>query len=102
MMDSSIKAFCETYKFCSLVKGATCFKNPKNPSCIDLILKNKHISFWQSCAIETGLSEFHKMVPTVMKMHFPKWKPRIITYRKYNFRNSPSHTYQFIMSGIHY
>ena len=27
MLDSSIKAFRETYKFRSLVKEATCFKN---------------------------------------------------------------------------
>ena len=37
-LDSSMKAFCEAYKFCSLVKEATCCKNTENPSCIDLIL----------------------------------------------------------------
>ena len=32
--------------------------------------------------IETGLSDFHKMVAAVMKMHFPKMKPRVIRYQK--------------------
>ena len=37
---------------------------------------------------ETGLSDFHKMVTTVLKMHFPKHKPSKIVYRDYkNFRN---------------
>ena len=39
-LNSSMKAFCEAYKFRSLVKEATCCKNPENPSCIDLILTN--------------------------------------------------------------
>ena len=44
-------------------------------------------TFQWSCAIETGL-DFLKMGKTVMKMHYPKRKPRIITYRKYkNFCN---------------
>ena len=41
----------------------------------DLILTNTHLSFQWSCAIGTGLSDFPKMVLTVMKMHFPKKKP---------------------------
>ena len=78
-----MKVFCKTYKFLGFVRESTCFKNPDNPSCIDLILTNKHLSFQRSCAIKTGLSDFHKMVLTVMKIHFPKRKPRIITCPKY-------------------
>ena len=38
--------------------------------------------------IEAGLSDFHKMVVAVMKMHFPKTKPQVISYRKYkDFHN---------------
>ena len=40
--------------------------------------------------IETGLSDFHKMIIAVMKMHFPKIKLRVIKYRKYKtFINDP-------------
>ena len=31
--------------------------------------------------VETGLSDFHKMTVTVMKKHFKKKDPIIITYR---------------------
>ena len=44
-------------------------------SCIDLIMTNKLLSFKNTYVIETELSDFHKMIVAVMKMHFPKTKP---------------------------
>ena len=38
-------------------------------------------SFHNSCAIETGLSDFHKMIVTVMKSQFQKKGPKIIQNR---------------------
>ena len=39
-------------------------------------------------AVETGISDFHKMVVTVLKVFYKKQKPKIIKYRKYsNFNN---------------
>ena len=35
----------------------TCFKNPENPACIDLIFKNNPFSFKNTYVIETGLSD---------------------------------------------
>ena len=43
-----------------LLKIGSCFKNPENPSCIDLILTNSPYTFQNSCVIETGLTYFHK------------------------------------------
>ena len=80
MKDSSIRTFGEICKLRNL--EPTCFKNPESPTCIDLILTNKPLSFKNTCLIETGLSDFYKMV-AVMKMHFPKMKPQVISYRKY-------------------
>ena len=61
MEDSSMKIFWEIYKLQNLTKEPTCFKNPENPPCIDLILTNKPPSFKNAYVIETGLSDFHKM-----------------------------------------
>ena len=72
----------------NLVKHPTCFKNLENPSCIDLLLTNKPLSFQNITVIETGLSDFHKMIVDVMKMHFPKMKPRVIRYQKYKTFNN--------------
>ena len=39
--DKKMLDFCESYKLKSLIKQPTCFKNPENPSCIDLFLTNR-------------------------------------------------------------
>ena len=67
----------------NLVKEKTCFKSIENPSCIDLFLTNTCQSFQNTTAVATGLSDFHKMVVTVMKTTFPKAQPKIIYYRDY-------------------
>ena len=45
MEDSPMKTFCENYKLQNLIKELTCFKNTENPTCIDLLLTNKPLSF---------------------------------------------------------
>ena len=86
--DPVLNDFCNVYNLFSLVKEPTCFKNPDNPSCIDLFLTNRPRSFQNTLTIETGISDFHKMVITVMKVFYKKQKPKIIQYRSYkNFDN---------------
>ena len=70
MSDEVMQNFCNTYNFKCLVKEATCFKNVHNPSCIDLILTNRPLSFQNTNVMETGLSDFHKLTLTVMKSTF--------------------------------
>ena len=73
----------------TLIKQKTCFKNPENPTCIDLILTNSPRSFQNSSVFETGLSDFHKLTITVLKQYFPKLKPKVVNYRDYqNFQNN--------------
>ena len=73
--------FQNTYHLKNIVKQKTCFKNPDRLSCIDLILTNSFRSFQDTCTVETGLSDFHKLVVTVLKLYFPKQKPNIQTFR---------------------
>ena len=62
----ALKNFCNLYSLTSLIKKPTCWKNPSKPSCIDLILTSCP-KYLQNChVIETGLSDFHKLV--VIKM----------------------------------
>ena len=83
MEDSPMKTFGEIYKLRNLIKGPTCFKNPENPTCIDLILKNKRLSFKNTYLIETWLSNFQKIIVAVIKMYFPKMKPQLLKLLKY-------------------
>ena len=78
-----MESFCELYRFKSLIKDSTCFKNPENPSCLDLILTKSPYSFHCRCVMETGLSDIHKMVVSIIKTAFQKLKPRIVQYRDY-------------------
>ena len=57
------------------------FKSLTNPSCMDL-LTNVPSCFQYTCAIKT-LSDFHKMVITVMKITFQKNTPKELCYRDY-------------------
>ena len=68
MEDSPMKTFGEIYKLRNLIKEPTSTR-------INLTLTNKPRSFKNTYMIETGLSDFHKMIVAVMKMHFPKMKP---------------------------
>ena len=79
----SLHLFCNQYKLKSLNKDPTCYKNIDNPSCIDLFLTNSAKSFESTCTIETGLSDFHKLVVTVLNEKHERMPPKIIQYRNY-------------------
>ena len=84
----SIAEFLNLYNLKNLVKRNTCFKNADKPTGIDLILRNCPRSFENTDAFEKGLSDFYKLIFTVLKQHFPKQKPRVVIHRQYkNFRN---------------
>ena len=83
MNELSLNEFCQTYNLESIVNKPTCFKNPKNPSCIDLMLTNKQERFLRTKTVETGLSDFHKMVVSVFKTSFKKKKSKIVTHLDY-------------------
>ena len=75
--------FCALYNFTNLIKEPTCYKNVDKPTSIDHILTNHARCFQHSGIYETGLSDFHKLTFTVLKMFYAKQKPRIIKYRDY-------------------
>ena len=66
--ENCLNGFCNVNSLKTLNRGLICFKNSNNPSCIDLFLTNRQQCFQQACAIETGMSDFHKMVLTIMKL----------------------------------
>ena len=79
---SNMAAFCNEYKLKALNKEPTCFKNNMSLSCIDLLLTNFE-SFGSTLTIETGLSDFHKLIVKVLKIKPEKVLPKIIQYRDY-------------------
>ena len=59
--EEATKSFWQINNFKNLIDKPTCYKNPTNPSCVDLVLINRYKSFPKSCTFETGLSDFHKI-----------------------------------------
>ena len=73
--NQQLEVFCEIYSRKILIKDNTCcFKNPSKPSCIDLVITNRPKSFQNSVTVETGLSDFHKITLTVMKVFYKEQK----------------------------
>ena len=71
--ETALRNFCDLYKLTNLVRELTYFKNPYNPLFINLLLKNCSRNFQDTRQlIKTGLSNFHKMNLTVLKMYFNK------------------------------
>ena len=86
--EGELKNFLDLYSLKSMVREPTCFKS-ENPKCIDLILTNRDKSVHSTTTIETGLSDFHKMILTVLKTKYQKIGPSVINYRSYkNFKES--------------
>ena len=51
--ERSTHDFCNVYNLESLSNTPTCFKNPENPSCIDLLLTNSKNNFDEALVLES-------------------------------------------------
>ena len=80
LSNNFVDRFCGTYSIKSLIEKPTCFKDPDNPTCIDLILINRQKCFQNSTIIEIGLSDFRKLTVTILKSYFKKLKPKEFIY----------------------
>ena len=76
-----LSQFLDTFALSPLNIDPTCFKNSKNPSCIDLLLTNFKPSFMKTNNFETGISDHHKMISTIMKLHFSRESPKTKYHR---------------------
>ena len=83
-MDSShtqLQVFMEHYNYCSLIKNNTCFKG--RGSCIDSILTNRKYFFKNTSSFETGISDHHHLIHSMLKTKFEKVESKKVTYRNY-------------------
>ena len=96
MSEPSLDKFCQTYNLESTINKSTCFKSPKNPSCIDLVLTNKRERFLKAKTIETGLSDFHKMVVCVFRTSFKKQNPKIVTSCYYKHFDNEKFSFAYL------
>ena len=76
-----LKELCITYDLSNVVIESTCITYTYENS-IDVILTNRKQNFLLTKAVETGLSDFHKMVTTFMRNTYSRQEPIKIYYRK--------------------
>ena len=83
--DNAMKSFCSLNDLTSLIDQPTCYKNPDKPTCIYLILTNRHNYFQQNnvfdnekfrsdienCASEKNLKYFKETVFCIFNKHAP-------------------------------
>ena len=81
--EANMAAFCNEYKLKTLHKEPTCFKNYMSPSCVDLFLTNDRKRFESALTVEPGLSDFQKLIVTVLTVKHEKVPPKIIQYGHY-------------------
>ena len=60
----------------NIVKETTYFKSLRNPTFIDLVITNSSSNFQNTKAKSRGLSDFHKMVVSILKHTFHRSGPK--------------------------
>ena len=80
--DKALSSIIQDHDLYNMIKKPTCFKS-SNGRCIDLIFTNRKHSFMHSKSFETGFSDHHHMIYTILKTTFTKLPPKKIIYRDY-------------------
>ena len=84
--DSILKIFMQSHNLFNVIKSNTCLK--RSSSCIDLILINRKFCFKNSSTSETGLSDHHHLMYSMLKTTFKKEdSKRLIYHDDKNFNN---------------
>ena len=85
--NTQLQNFCESILFEHLIKKATCHKGDA-PTRFDDIKLNTPKRFMKSVALETGISDRHRMIVTVFRSRFAKGKLKNFYYRCYEMYDS--------------
>ena len=67
------------HMFHNMMKHNTCIKYDGG-SCIDLLITNSKFLFMKTSSFETGLSDHHHMIYTILKIKFEKFEPKKSIY----------------------
>ena len=69
--NKNMKDLCVMFELNHLIKDSTCLKS-SNPSCIDNFYTNKNTMFFNSSTVETGISDHHSLICTMLRSTFCK------------------------------
>ena len=81
--NSKLQDFMDAFCLENLSKEPTCFKSTV-PTTIDLIVTNQKSLFMKLIAYESGLSNYHKLTPIILRESTTRGNPRNILYMDHN------------------
>ena len=87
--NSTTEVFLNQHKCKNIIKSKTFYKSQED-SCVDLIITSRHSLHQFSHAFETGISDYHLMVYTMLKSTYTKLEPKILRKRSYKDFNKES------------
>lgn len=67
----------------NLIEGPTCYKSVNNPSSVDVVLTNCPRSVLESMSLHVGISDFHDLVVSCLRVFAPPIGKRTFTYRSF-------------------
>ena len=70
--NTQLQNFCESFLLEHFIKKPTCYKGD-TPTGTDYIITNIPKRFMESMALETGISDHHKMIMTIFRSTFAKF-----------------------------
>ena len=79
--DSALMGFLDSNILTNLIKTNTCFKG--KGSWLYLILTNRKFFFKFTSTYETGISDHHHMIYTMLKSCFQNTEPKFLNYRDF-------------------
>ena len=74
-------SFMQSLNLFNIIKPNTCFKG--NGACIELILTNRKYCFKHSSTLETGLSDHHHLIYSMLNTTLKAEEPKLYKYRDY-------------------
>lgn len=97
-MESSnaiFKSFLDSSNLTNLIKNNTCFKGQR--SSVDLTITSRKFLFKYTSSYETGLSDHHYMIYTMLKFSLMYIEPKQLNYRE--LKGRPSGLRLFLTTG---
>ena len=76
----ALDSFLDEQKCENIIKNKPCFKSVKG-SCIDLILTSKPSLHQFTNVFETGISDHHLLIYTILKSTYTKMEPKVLSKR---------------------
>ncbi len=98
--ENSVSNICNLFDLKNVITLPTCFKTPRG-TLLDVILTPNIKCLQTHGVIDTGLSDYHRMIYMVTKVHTPKPQKRQVTYRSLKTLNVEQYICDLEMASFH-